>query len=385
MAPDTVAGWLQGLERGSIVLDPMCGSGVVVRQSAMLGHEALGFDLDPLAVLMSRVWTRKAVDPRIRDIARTVVGRAERKRRGYLDLPWIAACTETQSFIEYWFAEPQRSELARLVLAICEETEQLPEGTRDLLLLAMSRIIVTKHAGASLAWDVSHSRPHKMRETNDFEVYAGFLRSVDRLVQLLEAEPLVRSGKVRSGDCRRLQKVKDGAIDAVITSPPYLNAIDYLRGHKLSLVWMGRSIPELRALRAGAVGTERAKGALGQPTFGLEQLAQAVKDVHTLPQRQRTIVHKYAVDADDVLLELSRVLKPDGLMVLVLGDSNLRGQLVRNSKIFSWLAKRHGLRLVKEDKRPLAENRRYLPIQSGSAELSKRMKYEVVQAYRKVA
>src|SRR3546814_720132 len=37
--------------------DPMAGSGTVLRQALALGHRAIGFDMDPLAVLMSRVWT----------------------------------------------------------------------------------------------------------------------------------------------------------------------------------------------------------------------------------------------------------------------------------------------------------------------------------------
>ncbi len=43
----------------------------------------------------------------------------------------------------------------------------------------------------------------------------------------------------------------------IITSPPYLNAIDYLRGHKLSLVWMGQSIARVRNIRSTNIGTEK--------------------------------------------------------------------------------------------------------------------------------
>src|SRR3712207_7608036 len=44
---------------------------------------------------------------------------------------------------------------------------------------------------------------------------------------------------------------------AAITSPPYLNAIDYLRGHRLSLVWLGYRIGDLRLTRAVSIGAER--------------------------------------------------------------------------------------------------------------------------------
>ena len=42
------------------------------------------------------------------------------------------------------------------------------------LKLAISRTIITKKVGASLAWDVSHSRPHKVKTDNDYDVLAGF-------------------------------------------------------------------------------------------------------------------------------------------------------------------------------------------------------------------
>lgn len=363
----------------------MCGSGVVVRQSAMLGHKALGFDIDPLAVLMSKVWTRRAVDRDIRQIAERAVQRAKSTNFTFHELPWIATCPETQVFIEFWFAEPQRSALANLVTALSSASGNLPSSTQNLLQLALSRIIVTKHAGASLAWDVSHSRPHRKKVTNDFDVYESFLRSVDRLTQILDAERPQKTGSVRQGDCRRLTPIKNTSVDAVITSPPYLNAIDYLRGHKLSLVWLGYTIPHLRNLRAGAVGTERARQPKRHATFQVADLERAVRDIKNLPVRQRSIVHKYAEDAESMLTEMCRVLAPGGLMVLVLGDSHLRGHPVRNSRVFAWLAQRGGFELLSERRRPLADNKRYLPIQTDSHTLSKRMKFEVVQAYKKVA
>ena len=53
MASEIAASTLQELPKGSLILDPMSGSGTVLRQSLLLGHRAIGFDLDPLAVLIS--------------------------------------------------------------------------------------------------------------------------------------------------------------------------------------------------------------------------------------------------------------------------------------------------------------------------------------------
>ncbi|HML27766.1 MAG TPA: hypothetical protein PKE16_02805 [Hyphomicrobium sp.] len=382
MAPDTVSSWLTQLPRGSRVLDPMCGSGVVVRQSALLGHKAVGFDIDPLAVLMSRVWTHKGSHESLNELASKVVASAMRRRAfSHTNLPWVAQCPETLSFVEYWFSEPQRSMLARIAWAIRSLKQQEEEWASDCLWLALSRIIITKHVGASLAWDVSHSRPHRKREENDFDVLNGFTKAVARLSTLLDGEPIQKAGVVRRGDCRQLRGVKHSSVDAVITSPPYLNAIDYLRGHKLALVWMGYSIPELRRLRSSSIGTERAKDH-GQNPEGMRKLESAVRSIQRLPQRQRSIVHKYAVDASLMLSEMKRVLSPEGLLVLVLGDSNLRGVPVYNSRIFKHLARECGFVLESEYKHPLASDRRYLPMSDTSGALANRMKLEVLQAYR---
>jgi len=69
-------------------------------------------------------------------------------------------------------------------------------------------------------------------------------------------------------------------------------------------------------------------------------------------------------------------------MVLVLGDSNLRGVPVYNSRIFEHIAKERGFVLAEQRKRPLQSDRRYLPTRPEDGALAKRMKTEVVQAYR---
>jgi hypothetical protein len=382
MAPETVAKWLQDLPPGSRVLDPMCGSGVVLRQSAEIGHLALGFDVDPLAVLMSRVWTRKATPLRLVEYAEVVTRSAKKRQTTYLRLPWIASCGETREFIEYWFAAPQRDDLSRLVAAIEAKAACFPKWAVEALYLCLSRVIVTKQAGASLAWDVSHSRPHRKRDSNDFDTFAGFMRSAERLAMILDESPVQIPAKVQQGDCRQLHTLSHASIDAIVTSPPYLNAIDYLRGHKLALVWMRYTIPELRKLRAQAVGTERAGFMTEKRAAISASLEEAVPPIQDLPTRQRSIVQKYADDADQMLREMKRVLSNSGRLVLVLGDSYLRGVHVPNSRIFSWLANQNGFEQVVEEEREIPQKHRYLPIDTNCSALSKRMRHEIIQVYQ---
>ena len=54
--------------------------------------------------------------------------------------------------------------------------------------------------------------------------------------------------------------LEDASVDLIITSPPYAsNAIDYMRAHKFSLVWLGYPIDNLSKKRKEYIGGEMLK------------------------------------------------------------------------------------------------------------------------------
>jgi hypothetical protein len=184
---------------------------------------------------------------------------------------------------------------------------------------------------------------------------------------------------MRLGDARRLP-IKSGTIDCVISSPPYLNAIDYLRGHKFSLIWMGHSVSDLRTVRATNVGTE-----VSAPSTSIEnwvsKIVAKMGETDRLPSRELGMLRRYVIDMDAAVSEIARVLTPSGRAVLVVGDSNLRSIFVRNSAALLALGRRHGLRLHSTKRRALAIRRRYLPpptTRKAGARLRARMHEEVI-------
>ena len=258
MAPDLAFKKLRKRSTRSYVLDPMAGSGTVLRQAADLGMRARGFDLDPLAVLMSRVATTCIQHKRMLKYLSEFIKEVE--QLGAVYLPWIDEDNETKKFVNYWFGLKQRRGLRRLAFALQTRSRRASKSTArmlDVLKIAFSRLIITKERGASLARDVSHSRPHKVIEKSDYEVIPSFIRSVTQLCYQLKSTPPMRRCKVDQGDARSLRKIKSHSVDIVMTSPPYLNAIDYMRGHRLSLVWLGYKFSELRKIRSDSIGAER--------------------------------------------------------------------------------------------------------------------------------
>ncbi len=362
----------------------MAGSGTVVRQATGLGLSAIGFDVDPLAVLMAQVWTTPVADTLIEQMGSALIQRCESLGTEDVVLPWIDDDRETEAFIEYWFSPAQRDPLRRLAFVLkrlrdegtCSETL----AAVNVLQLALSRIIVTKEQMASLARDTSHSRPHKVADQSDFDVLAGFARSLKSLRKRLSDNPATIGSKIGLGDARALSDVPDGSVDAVLTSPPYLNAIDYLRGHRLSLVWLGHTASQIRTIRATSVGAERAPD---HPNLddSVKAIAASISGEADLPERFRGMINRYAADLTLILSEISRTLKPGGKATLVVGNSFLKGALVRNAEGVCKAALLSGLQQAGRIERDLPHRQRYLPMSAGT--LAKRMRTETILRFAK--
>jgi len=386
MAPSIVWNRLPSAKHGPlVVLDPMAGSGTTLVAARSKGHKAIGCDTDPLAVLISRVWCADVDPERCTHAAKAVVMAA---RERYHDIPEAAAYPsdaddETRSFIKYWFDATARKQLTALAEAISETREPL---VRDFLWCAFSRLIITKQMGASLAMDVSHSRPHKVYRRSPINALDKFEQAAAKVAGLcpFDGSEKAPQPKVYKRDARNLP-FEDGSIDVVITSPPYLNAIDYLRGHRMSLVWMGHRIGQLRKVRSSNVGAEVGfHGDLDVAFFPKVLKEMGVSD--RTSERLRRMLARYVHDVDAILSETARVLTGNGQAVFVVGDSTIGGTYIRNSKAIAWLGEKHGLDLMSTRRRQLPNNRRYLPPPSSKGageQLGKRMREEVILSFRK--
>lgn len=388
MAPGLALNAVSGAHRRLRVLDPMMGSGTVLVAARERGHRAIGVDLDPLAVMISKVWTTAVDKRKVRLKARAVLTRAAASVEAILGSAAYpkGATRETKEFIRYWFDLNVRRELAALTKAIgsCRD-----ENVRNVLWCGFSRLIIAKQAGVSLALDLAHSRPHRFFKKGPSSPLANFMKAVDHVLKNCLSTKEKRRGpaaRAKVGDARSLP-LADGTIDLVLTSPPYINAIDYLRCSKFSLVWMGHSIGDLRNLRSNCIGTE--VGEYKSPSGSVSRkLIGRLKLASRLSARETAVISRFITDMHSAIKEVSRVLVPGGRAIYVIGENTIRGTYIRNATIFIALAKTVGLSLEANTNRTLPPNRRYLPPPSrkkGKAALDTRMRREVVLQFVKAA
>lgn len=371
---------VQLTSRESVILDPMMGAGTTLIAARKLGRMAIGLDLDPLAVILTRGALTITSTKRLQTVASEILSEAKQVSRtagdakGILDLG-----LEELGFINYWFPSSSRRQLAALARTICGLGSR---NLKDFFWTVFSNIIIVKAAGPSFALDLARSRPHRVLSKPvvlPFDVWLQKSQYAIERVELLRKGAFPVKCVPQCGDARNLP-LPNGSINCIITSPPYLHAIDYIRAHKFALVWMGEDLDDLRSIRSQMIGTERGLYVRdGLPDSLESRIKRATRS--TEPK-----VRRYLHDLSLVLKEMYRVLSPRGLAVLVTGDAILSASRRDASKVLTILAESVGFRTIAAEMRTISSRRRSLPpphVMSGSNSLSKRFRAETFLALQK--
>lgn len=356
--------FIRGLTNpGDIVLDPMMGSGTTLVETLLEGRRGVGIDIDPLALRLGYAKTRTANLHHIQNTINKVLQKAHHYLSGGERIEQSLSDffdEKTKTFINYWFLPRTQRELMALVLTIQSVAD---EPTRRFFELTLSSIIVTKSGGVSMARDLAHSRPHLDKAKipkNALEQFSFRLQKNLKSVEGLKASGGVAS--IIAGDARSMP-IANGVIDLIVTSPPYANAIDYMRAHKFSLVWFGNSISDLSRLRTGYIGSERIGCA---ESDDLPDRPHRI--VYELQQRDRkkgAILQKYFVEMKAMLSEAFRVLRDDSAAVVVVGTSKMRDTDTQTHLCLADIGATLGFEVVGLTRRIMDRNKRMMPARFG--------------------
>lgn len=355
-----------------VVLDPMVGSGTTIAAARLAERVGLGFDLDPLAVKLGNVASTTYSSEEVDEAASRILERARRIRGS---TPIFG--DGESDFVEFWFPAEARTQLRALAGSI--STEAQPK-IRDLAWCVFSALIINKSKSVSYALDIARSRPHKKMDKptpEPFPAWEKRFRLMSQRLRVLDSPSLAPSTCCR-GDARNLA-LETGSVDFILTSPPYLSAIDYMRGHKFSLIWMGHQLEDLRQIRGTAVGSFRGLYAQDGLPHDLENRLH--REINISSERAR--LRRYLSDLQRVLREAYRVLKPGKLAIFFLGPRLFPGQEEDCLQVVSQLTGQ--FEILEAAYRPLNPARRSLPLPARKTghPLSKRMRSEAVIALRK--
>ena len=366
---------------GDVVLDPMMGSGTTLLEASSQGRTAIGFDLDPLAVKQCRVKTTPIRDLDL--LTRLSENIAAVARDGLPDTDTDEYLSNlfddpTRKFVDYWFSPQSQREIAALSQSIELVADQIADASdrsaiREFFQVALSAIIVTKSGGITRARDLAHGRAHIAPDKAPKDGVRQFELRCRQNISALGKLPDAGLGHVFASvaDARDLKGVvEDESVNLVVTSPPYANAIDYMRAHKFSLVWFGWPIGKLSQRRSEYIGTERTKDWQAHTSCppAVQRILDSVNDVE--PKRSKVLA-RYFDDMTSVLSEINRVLMPSSYAVLVVGPSTIRGLSIDTAELLTAIATSLNppLSLTGVARRTIDRDRRLLPA-TGRANLN---------------
>lgn len=380
MAPEIALRGLENLPTEALVLDPMSGSGMVIGTASRLGLNSIGYDLDPLACLVSRTNGTPVNPDKARQFCDSLIEVCTKLQPHDISLPWVDLDADCIRYINFWFAKKQQIQLRALSYALVAHPFTRDKVYLDLLKVALSRLIITKEPKASLARDTAHSRPHKTIQKNSFDLFEALPNSVEHVLSALKPHSILKKARTYQGDARKMGRIGSCSVDCIVTSPPYLNAIDYMRGHRLSLIWLGYSISKLRRIRTRSVGAETM-----DDRKDCAELIPFFSSLHeSIDRRKKFMLQRYYKDLIALTKEACRVLKFQSTATYVIGDSKIKNRDIKNSELLILAASQSGLRVIDRYERDIPENRRYMPVkQSQGSTLSNRMRSEHVIVFEK--
>ncbi len=269
-------------EEGDTVLDPMCGCGTTLVESLGHNRNAIGNDLNPLAVLISKVKT-------------TLIDEEEFR---YFNTKLSSA-----SGIEG---------IRKILWGLKEEGQQK--------LYDFGRTALSASIWSGKDRDVESVFRRKV---------FSMQREMLAMAKVIKSVPQIR---VICGDARRLE-VQSGSVDLIITSPPYVNALDYHRMHKDSMLWLDMD-------------------------FSLFRKNEIGKHSRFSGNRFR-LLSCYLGDMLRCMIEMNRVLKKDKFCVIVVGNSSVQHELIESYKFFVRMGAKIGFRHKRTLFREIDKRKKY--------------------------
>ena len=259
-------------QRGDKVFDPFVGSGTTLVEARILGRNSYGTEIDPLSRLIAKVKCT-LIDPLLlysetEEVAINISQwfsklRAEREKGKGLVALKIGISPPDFPNRDYWYYSETVEELTLLLHVISQARHP---AVRDFLYIVFSSIIYTKGKGSMAnVMDLAHSRPHRVMKDGPPDVEKAFLARLKRLRKMMEelwaeSEHQVEA-KIVGNDARHVPALKTSSMDLIFNSPPYVNAIDYQRGHKFSVFWLAGALhttpEEYLGLSKDYVGSDR--------------------------------------------------------------------------------------------------------------------------------
>ncbi len=339
------------------VLDPFMGSGTTALEANLRAFNAYGLEVDPYARLIGSASVQKfsKVDlSKLQEFESTLESKFRSTRSLKSMIPDILN-------IDHWFPGKNVDDLVRLKRVISDFLETTPKANNFLYAAFADIIRAVSYAERQSLKPYVSTRFRKQPA----EVLTSFQKCLKKYLDGAQAVALLNdygTGQIKWIDGDATQFKLDAKIDVAITSPPYINAMDYVRCIKLESSWVGTGSGDIFSeVRSSQVG-EAARGKKREISADvLEIIGPDFLRIQEVDKARSKTVAAYFQDMKSNLNCVYRALKANAQYHIIVGDSVVRDVEVATHHHIGKIAEKIGFEWQGYFKYAIKDHRTSLP------------------------
>jgi len=276
------------------VIDPMCGSGTTVVEAKILGREAIGLDVNPLSVLISKVKTTNINDNKVVD----EISRYE---------DWCKKYKSTKNkfddlipidrYLEHWFYPTVQIQIATL-RAFIETIDD--QNIKDLFTVSLAGIV--RHCSRA---SNNLGRMFIDPAIKPIEVKPLLIKRIYKILSGLDELPNQSKVTTLKHDCMQPFEIGEKT-NLVICHPPYFNVYKFSSIFKYEMLWTGFVPKNVRK--------------------------EEIREFFKIGNPQK--VNSYVNDLILSVKNISELIKKNGWFVLMIGDTTIRDERINTTALF---------------------------------------------------
>ncbi|MDD5013629.1 MAG: DNA methyltransferase [Atribacterota bacterium] len=233
-------------KKGGVVLDPFAGSGTMGVEASTQGHESYMIDINPLLdyfyplkmpSFTKEEWEKYYYEAKF--FMEEVLTREPK------------TINKINDNIDYWYPEKLYKYFCRVWTNFHELKNQKSTIAKNSVALSlfkiskyfsyaehsMPKLFISKRKRALIEKKLNENSLFSQIETKAFGALRDVKKSVDSVIEL---DGKLKKAKYFAGvDSSEFNFEKLPELDCIITSPPYLQAQEYMRTFKLEMMWVG--------------------------------------------------------------------------------------------------------------------------------------------------
>ena len=326
------------------ILDPFAGSGTTNVEALLSRRNSVGIDVDPFSRFISKVKVTPLGEKELKSAQKVLLEAILHYRPSLIcesDLPDFP-------YRDNWFNKEILLELTYLKKQIAALDTN--DGVKDFFKVCLSSIIrAVSNADDNCTRTVIRKKLNKLVSPSD--ALNRFVKAlhvkVPKMVAFSQNYPKgITTDFPEDMDARNI-KYKANYFDLAVTSPPYVNAVDYPRTHQLEMYWLGFAQDSLTPLKKQNVGTESVSAShyKVRHEIGVPEADRVMANIFENDPRRAFIAFKYLDDMRKNLIEVYKALREGGRYIIVVGNNRIRGQLFENWKYLMPIAEDIGFEI----------------------------------------